>query len=80
MYYVYVLRSLKNNRFYTGSTSNLKKRLGEHASGRSKYTRLTKPFKLVHFEHFETRAEAVRRERYFKIGRGREELKRILGH
>ncbi len=78
MYYIYVLRSLKNGRNYTGSTDNLERRLNEHNSGQSKYTRLTKPFKLLHFEQFETRAEACRRERYLKTGKGRSELKEIL--
>lgn len=79
MYYTYVLESLRNGRFYTGSTDNLDKRLTEHNSGKSKYTRLTKPFKLVFFEKYHTRKEAVRRELYFKTGKGREELEKILG-
>jgi len=58
--------------------NNLNRRLAEHNSGRSKYTKLTKPFKLVHSETFKTRTEAVRRERYFKTGKGREGLKKIL--
>ncbi len=80
MHYVYVLQSEVNQRFYTGSTGNLDKRICEHNFGQSKYTRLTKPFKLVYSERFETRPEAVRREMYFKTGKGREELKRILGN
>ena len=78
MYYVYVLRSLKNERLYTGSTDNLKRRLFEHNIGKSKYSRLTKPFKLLHYEEFLTRIEAVRREKYLKTGKGREELKRLI--
>lgn len=78
MYYVYVLKSLKNNRLYTGSTNNLTRRVEEHNTGISKYTRLTKPFKLMYFEKFDTRAEAYKRERYLKSGKGRDELKIIL--
>ena len=79
MYYIYILKSLKNNRFYTGSTNNLERRLLEHNSGKSKYTRLTKPFKLLHFEKFNSRKEAVNRERYLKTGKGWGEFKKILG-
>ena len=72
MFYVYVLRSLVNNRYYTGSTDNLDRRLNEHNSGKSKYTKLTKPFVLVYKETYTSRLEAVRRELYFKTGKGRE--------
>lgn len=77
-YYVYVLKSLKNNRLYTGSTNNLERRFDEHNSGKSKYTKLTRPFKLVYSEKISTRVEAIRKEKYFKTGKGREELKSII--
>ncbi|MBI2095006.1 MAG: GIY-YIG nuclease family protein [Candidatus Omnitrophica bacterium] len=73
-YYVYVLKSMKNNRFYTGSTQNLEKRLMEHQTGQSKATRYVRPFKLLFFETYPTRSEAVRREKALKTGKGREEV------
>ena len=75
MYYVYVLKSLRNNRFYTGSTNNLQRRLIEHNSGKSKYTKLTRPFQLIHTETYLTRKDAVRREMALKSGQGRQWLK-----
>ncbi len=78
MYYVYVLKSLKNGRFYTGSTDNVDRRFNEHNSGGSKYTRLTKPFELVYKEEFKTRSEACQRELFFKSGKGRDLLKNLL--
>jgi putative endonuclease len=78
MFFVYILRSEKNGRLYTGSSDNVEKRLGEHNAGRSKATRYIKPFKLLYKEEFATRAEAVRRERLLKTGKGREELAAIL--
>ena len=78
IYFVYVLKSSKNNRYYTGSTKDLRKRLKEHNSGKSAYTRLTRPFELIYYEKYPTRKEAVKREREFKTGKGREELKQIL--
>jgi len=71
MFYVYVLRSLKNGRFYIGHTNDLKRRLEEHNSGESKYTRLTLPFDLIYSEKYNTRAEATRREQGLKSGQGR---------
>jgi putative endonuclease len=78
MYYAYVLKSLKNNRFYYGCTNNLKRRLFEHDTGKSKYTQYTKPFKLFYFERFKTLKEARKKERFFKSGQGREFIKKIL--
>ena len=76
---VYVLRSLKNGRLYTGSTDRLDERLREHARGKTAYTRHAGPFELVYSEEAEDRLTARRRERFLKSGQGREELKRILG-
>lgn len=81
MYYVYILKSLKNGRYYTGSTANLERRLGEHNSGRSLATKFTKPFRLVYHEQAASRADAIKREKYFKTGKGRAELQKLLeGH
>jgi len=78
MYYVYVLQSEKNGRLYTGSTNSIERRLSEHNSGLSKYTRSTRPYKLQYLEEYSTRQEAVKREMHLKTGRGRAELKDII--
>lgn len=78
MYFVYVLRSCRTGRFYTGSTADPNRRLSEHNSGVSFSTRRGRPWELVHFEKFQTRAQAARRERHFKSGKGREELQSML--
>jgi len=75
MYYVYVLKSIRNGRFYVGSTNNIQRRLLEHNNGKSKYTKLTKPFQLLHSEEFSIRYEAVKREMALKSGQGRQWLK-----
>jgi len=79
MWYVYVLKSLVNNRFYTGSTNDLVRRLEEHNRGKSKYTKLTRPFALVYKEKYFSQIEARRRERFLKTGKGREFIKTFLG-
>ena len=75
---VYVLCSLKNGRLYTGSTSDLDKRLEEHVRGKTRYTRHTGPFELIYQEEVGSRLEARRRELSLKTGQGREELKSLL--
>jgi putative endonuclease len=65
-YYAYILKSLKDGRYYYGSTQSLKKRLKYHNSGKVKATRRKQPFILHYFEEFISRSEAVKRELYFK--------------
>jgi len=78
MFTTYVLWSRASRRLYTGSTSDLERRLEQHNTDVSTSTKNRGPWQLVHQEDFLTLAEAVRRERYLKTGKGREELKRIL--
>src|SRR3989338_5624415 len=62
MYYVYLLRSLTTQQLYLGWTSDLRRRLYEHAAGASRYTRSRGPYELIYFEAYRHRAEAVARE------------------
>ena len=78
MPFVYVLRSLTTGRLYTGATSNLETRLAQHNSDQSRSTKHRGPWVVVHREEFATLAEALRRERFLKSGKGRDELRRIL--
>jgi len=64
MFHVYILRSLKNGRSYTGSTADIDRRLQEHNSGQCHATRFCRPFEIIFLETFPTRVEAVRREKY----------------
>ena len=80
MWHVYVLRSLKNERLYIGSTNDLSRRLAEHHKGKNSYTRHAGPFQLVYHEAYETRLAARRRERALKNGQGRAFLKERVGH
>jgi len=64
--YVYILRSKKDRNFYTGCTTNLKKRLKEHNAGRVRSTSWRRPLELVYWESVATRSEAMKRERRLK--------------
>lgn len=76
MYYVYVLYSLKSKRLYIGSTDNLKRRFSEHNKGiGGKFTRDNRPFKLLFYEAFLSKKDAVKQEKFYKSGYGREVLK-----
>ena len=73
-YCVYVLLSLKDNKFYIGSTSNLKQRLTDHFHGNSQSTAFRRPFKLILCEFFLSKSDALRREKYFKTSMGKKSL------
>lgn len=79
MFYVYFLKSLKNNNLYIGSTENLENRLHLHNLGKVKSTKFYKPWKLVGSELYQTRSEAVKKERFLKTSQQREILKRKYG-
>jgi putative endonuclease len=76
-YYAYILQCA-NNRFYHGSTNDLKRRLNEHQLGDCSTTRKRLPVKLVYFEEFPTRKEAMAREKNFKNGCMRKTTKQKL--
>ena len=64
--YTYVLKSLKDNKLYIGSTTDLDRRVDEHNSGKNKSTKYRRPFILVYSERFDTITEARFREKVFK--------------
>ncbi len=74
-FYAYVLFSESHQRFYKGHCENLDTRLKEHNLGKTKSDKAFRPWKMVYFEKFETRDEAIKREKYFKTAAGRRFLK-----
>ncbi len=77
-YYVYVLYSLQDGGFYIGFTKNLKSRLIKHAKGEITSTKIRLPFKLIHYEYFINREDALAREEFLKSGFGRKQMKQSL--
>jgi putative endonuclease len=62
MNYTYILLCADGT-FYTGWTNDLEKRVAAHNAGKgAKYTRSRLPVKLVYYESFETKNEAMSRE------------------
>jgi len=79
MFYVYVLRSRKDHRMYTGYTSDLKRRFSEHNNGGTRATKPRTPFDLLYYEAYSSQADAKLRERRLKHSAGaRTALKRRL--
>lgn len=78
MYYVYILISLKDGKFYIGCTNNLKKRFGMHNSGKIESTKKRTPFKLIYYEAMLNKKDAFAREQWLKSGWGGNHIKKIL--
>jgi len=66
MYYVYIIKSIKDKSFYVGITDNSKRRLQEHNSGKLKYTRNKKPWILWYLKECVSAKEARKEELYLK--------------
>ncbi|MBI5145456.1 MAG: GIY-YIG nuclease family protein [Candidatus Omnitrophica bacterium] len=77
-YYTYILRCEKTDRWYTGTTNNLEKRLEQHNKGEVFYTKNKLPVTLIYFEACLNKDDAYRRERYLKTGMGKRYLKNRL--
>jgi len=77
-YYVYVLQSEKDRKFYIGCASNIEKRLEEHNSGEVSTTRNRRPLKLIYWEGCLNQKDAASRERYLKTTWGKRYIKSRL--
>lgn len=80
MYAVYVLRSLKDGKLYSGYTSDLKSRLKYHNDGKVESTKHRRPFKVIYCEGYLHQQDATAREKFFKTQWGRNYLRRVLNN
>jgi len=78
MYFTHVIYLKVNDKIYVGQTNNLKLRLDEHNKGLSKYTRKYIPWKLIYYEKFTTRTEAMKREKELKTHKRRDFIREEL--
>ncbi len=78
MFYVYVLKSKKDGKNYTGFTKNLKSRFELHNKGLVDSTKKRKPFDLIYYEACLSQEDATRREKYLKTIYGKRYIKNRL--
>lgn len=67
MFYLYLLRSLKDGRLYIGFTSFLDKRLEQHHNGEVPSTKFRRPLELIYLEGYKSIKDARKRERNLKL-------------
>jgi len=77
-HYIYILKSKKDNKFYTGYTKNLKLRFEKHKKGKVFSTKNRRPFKLIYFEGCLDQKDATHREKYLKTFYGKMFIKNRL--
>ena len=77
-FFVYVLQSMKDKKFYTGYTENLKLRFEQHTKGEVESTKDRRPLKLIYYEACLNKKDAMHREKYLKTYLGRMFIKKRL--
>ncbi len=78
VYYVYIIRSQKDGRFYIGQTHNLERRIEQHNQGQSGYTKKYLPWELFAYKTYETRKDAMRNEKKIKNLKSRKRVMEFI--
>ena len=67
MFYLYIIKSRKDNKCYIGSTNDLKRRFNEHNNGQVQSTKARIPFELIYYEAYKSENDARVREQSLKL-------------
>ncbi len=67
MFFVYVIKSKKDDKLYMGSTNDLRKRIEQHNSGKVTSTKTRGPFELTYYEAYKSEKDARWREHSLKL-------------
>ena len=78
MFTVYILFSSSIDKYYVGYTNDLERRLTEHKRKKGKYTDGGIPWCLVHQEEYESKSEAMNREKFIKSQKSRQYILSII--
>lgn len=80
MHIVYILESVVDHGWYIGYTTDLKRRIREHDTGRNTSTHARRPFKIIYAEAYLHKMDALGREKFLKSGAARRFLKKQMMH
>jgi putative endonuclease len=78
LFYVYVLQSELDGKFYTGFTNDLKQRFKKHQKGLVPSTKHRLPLKLIYYEACLNQSDATNREKYLKTYHGKAFIRKRL--
>ena len=80
MFFVYLLLSKKDNKFYIGFTADLENRIKFHNHGCVESTKNRRPLELIYFEAYKDKRDAQGREEFLKSGSGHRYIHKQLKH
>ena len=79
MFYIYVLYSAEHNKIYIGYSQDIHRRLKSHNDPRNKgWTSRYKPWDIIHSESFQTKRDALMREKQLKTSKGRLSIRNLI--
>ena len=79
MFYLYILKSEKINSYYVGVSNDVEERLKRHLSNHNGYTAKAKDWIIAYTESFETKAEALKREKQIKNWKSKLMIQKLIG-
>jgi putative endonuclease len=80
MYFVYILNSIKTNKYYIGSCKNIEERIKQHNAGKSSYTKSGIPWKIVKIINCHNKTKALKLERFIKKQKSRVFIEKIINN
>lgn len=80
MFYVYVIESEPTDKWYIGYSSDLKTRVKAHNTSGNQSTRPFAPWKIIYYEAYTSKEDAIGREKFLKSGSGWRYLKKQMKH
>ena len=78
MWKVYIIYSEKIDRYYTGITEYIEWRLERHNQGWGRYSKSGIPWKVVYIENYNTKSEALIREREIKARKSKKYIENLI--
>ena len=78
MFYCYILQSQKDGSFYVGYSQNTETRLLKHNSSSKGYTSTKKPWVLVYSEKFDSKSQALKREKFIKSQKSKTFIENLI--
>lgn len=79
-YFTYIIKSKITDRYYIGETDNLQRRITLHNEGNSISTKAYIPWEIVYFEKFDTRTEAMKREKQLKKMKSKKYIEWLISY
>ena len=78
MFFVYILFSESRNKYYVGSSADPHSRLRKHNTNHEGFTGRTGDWEIKYMEPFNTKEEALKREKQIKNWKSRQMIEKLI--